>query len=481
MHLDVKPENILINNQDDLLLSDFGLATLLSEKDKRADIQGTVSYMSPEQLNGKPDFASDQYALGIMVYEWIGGSVPFTGRTITEVIEKHMKAPPPSLRAQVPTLPPAVEAVVMKALSKEIRDRFFSVNDFAQALEQAIVNTRSSGNVYPVNPQNIAAGFPGGGAAGNQLGGTPIRQTPQTPAVGPSPVPNQTPFLGFGGVPNPPMPQPPIPPAGSYPPPGQGPSIGGNSPGQYATPGQGSMAAGMQNEQMAPTIPAGQYATPGQGQYGVPGQGSMPGGMPHGQSPLRLPLPPDPQPIPGRGPFLDGVPPFFSGTFNDPNDGSRTINVNQRAFQGEASNSPIKNASEFMAQSMIGLKKIIQPTYERKPLILLFAGIVADMFACIFIGVWLGRGAGIDAGWLGFFFFLVGTAGAFYLLILSENAILKAFLSFLIAIIWGFFGYAFATIIGAGAFIAFLPDPNAMSVLFLFGSLGLHLYFTFKK
>lgn len=457
MHLDVKPENILINNRDELLLSDFGLATLLSEKDKQADVQGTVSYMSPEQLNGKPDFASDQYALGIMVYEWIGGSVPFTGRSITEVIEKHMKAPPPSLCAQVPTLPPAVEAVVMKALSKAIPDRFVSVNDFAQALEQAINKARSSSNVYPDNPQNIVAGFPGGGAGG-QFGGTPLRQTPPTPVVGPSPVPNQTPFLGFGGVPNPPTPQPQIPPAGSYP-----------------TPGQGSMPGGMQNGQMAPTVPA--------GQYGAPGQGPAPGGMPHGQGPLRLPLPPDPQPIPGRGPFLDGVPPFSSGTFNDPNDSSRTINVNQWAGpdRREVVNPPVNNVSEIMSQSMIGLKKIIQPTYQRKPLMLLFAGIVADVIACIFIGVWLGRAAGINSGWLGFFFFLVGSAGAFYLLILSENAILKAFLSFLIAIIWGFFGYAFATLIGAGAFIAFLPDPNTMSVLFLFGSLGLHLYFTFKR
>ena len=453
MHLDVKPENILINNRDELLLSDFGLATLLSEKDKQADVQGTVSYMSPEQLNGKPDFASDQYALGIMVYEWIGGSVPFTGRSITEVIEKHMKAPPPSLCARVPTLPPAVEAVVMKALSKAIPDRFVSVNDFAQALEQAIINAHSSGSVYPNNPQNIAAGFPGGGAGG-PFGGTPIRQTPPTPVVGPSPVPNQTPFLGFGGVPNPPMPQPQIPLTASYP-----------------TPGQGSLVGGMQNGQMAPTVPA--------GQYGVPGQGPTPGGILHGHGPLRLPLPPDPQPIPGRGPFLDGVPPFSSGTFNDPNDTSRTINVNQWAGpdRREVVNPPVNNVSELISQSMIGLKKIIQPTYQRKPLMLLFAGIVADVIACIFIGVWLGRAAGIDSGWLGFFFFLVGSAGAFYLLILSENAILKAFLSFLIAIIWGFFGYAFATIISAG----FLPDPNTMSVLFLFGSLGLHLYFTFKK
>ncbi len=474
MHLDVKPENILINSQDDLLLSDFGLATLLSEKDKKADVQGTVSYMSPEQLNGKPDFASDQYALGIMVYEWIGGSVPFTGHSITEVIEKHMKAPPPSLRAQIPTLPPAVEAVVMKALSKEIRDRFPSVNDFAQALEQAIVNTRGSGNDLPSYSAKHPRGVSGRSGRRNQLGGTPLRQTPPAPGIGASPVPNQTPFPGFGGVPNSPMPQPQIPPAGSYLPRGQG-----------ATP------AGMQNGQMAPTIPAGQYTAPGQsptpagmpygqmaptipaGQYAAPGQGSMPGG----QGPLRLPHPPDPQPIPGRGPFLDGVPPFSSGTFNDPDDGSRTINVNQHAFQRKTNNSPINNVSEFIEQSRLGLKNIIQPTYQRKPWPLLLAGMGADVIACIFIGVWLGRTSGIDSGYLSFFFFLIGAAGAFYLFIISENALLKVFLTFLIAIIWGFFGYAFATLINVG----FLPDQSTMSILFLFGSLGLHLFLTFKK
>ena len=151
MHLDVKPENILINGQNLLLLSDFGLATLLSEQDKTADIEGTLNYMSAEQLNGTPDFASDQYSLGIMVYEWICGSLPFTGQSIKEVVDKHLNEPPPSLRAQVAQLPYELETVVMKALSKKIQDRFSLVHEFAQTLEQAINNPGNFGNTFPNN------------------------------------------------------------------------------------------------------------------------------------------------------------------------------------------------------------------------------------------------------------------------------------------------------------------------------------------
>ena len=155
MHLDVKPENILINASDQLLLSDFGLATLVTDEEKKTDIQGTLSYMAPEQIRGRPDRASDQYSLGIMVYEWLCGSVPFVGQTIEEVMHKQQNEAPPSLRTQNAAISPQMEAVVLKALSKEVKDRFISVIDFAKDFEKAV--NESANGVQAPAPQ---AGHP---------------------------------------------------------------------------------------------------------------------------------------------------------------------------------------------------------------------------------------------------------------------------------------------------------------------------------
>ena len=97
---------------------------------------GTVPYMAPEQLQRKPRPASDQYALGIVAYEWLTGTRPFTGSEV-EIITQHLHTPPPSLREKVPTLPAAVEAVVLQALSKEPQERFLDLETFARALQEA--------------------------------------------------------------------------------------------------------------------------------------------------------------------------------------------------------------------------------------------------------------------------------------------------------------------------------------------------------
>lgn len=92
--------------------------------------------MAPEQMQEYPRPASDQYALAITVYEWLIGQRPFTG-TFTEIAIKHAMVSPPPLRDKRPTLPPAVEQVVLTALAKKPWDRFASVQSFASALEQA--------------------------------------------------------------------------------------------------------------------------------------------------------------------------------------------------------------------------------------------------------------------------------------------------------------------------------------------------------
>jgi serine/threonine protein kinase len=142
VHRDVKPENMLIDEDGTILLSDFGLVTFArsSGTQTTGDMRGTVIYMAPEQLHGKPRTASDQYALGIVVYEWLCGKRPFSG-SFAEIASQHILAAPPSLRAQVPDLPPAVERVVFTALEKHPADRFKNVSAFAQALHQASLST----------------------------------------------------------------------------------------------------------------------------------------------------------------------------------------------------------------------------------------------------------------------------------------------------------------------------------------------------
>lgn len=132
IHRDVKPENMLIGRNNEILLGDFGIAVNTYSLTTQLGI-GTIDYMAPEQSQGKASFASDQYSLGITVYEWLCGMPPFIGAA-KEIYIQHLMSPPPPLREKVSTLPQSVEDVVLRALSKEPQKRFASVQEFADAL-----------------------------------------------------------------------------------------------------------------------------------------------------------------------------------------------------------------------------------------------------------------------------------------------------------------------------------------------------------
>ena len=138
IHRDIKPENLLVGRNSEILLSDFGIAlvTQNSLSQHTQDLAGTIAYMAPEQIKGHPRPSSDQYALGIVVYEWLSGEQPFHG-SFTEIASKHDVIAPPPLREQIPALSPVVEQVVFTALAKDPKQRFATIQAFATALEQA--------------------------------------------------------------------------------------------------------------------------------------------------------------------------------------------------------------------------------------------------------------------------------------------------------------------------------------------------------
>jgi serine/threonine protein kinase len=135
IHRDVKPENMLLSKRNEVLLSDFGISIAVRTTIQQ-EVAGTAPYMAPEQIDGKPRIASDQYSLGIVVYEWLTGDKPFHGSFI-EVCSQHLRTAPPPLHTKVPAISPLVEQVVLTALAKEPEQRFGSVKAFARALEQA--------------------------------------------------------------------------------------------------------------------------------------------------------------------------------------------------------------------------------------------------------------------------------------------------------------------------------------------------------
>jgi predicted ATPase/serine/threonine protein kinase/DNA-binding CsgD family transcriptional regulator len=159
IHCDVKPENMLLGRREEVLLSDFGIATIAHSTGSLSAeaAMGTIAYMAPEQIQGHPRPASDQYALGVTAYEWLCGERPFSG-SFTELVTQHLWQPPPSLQDRAPAITPAVEQVVLRALAKDPKGRFATVAAFAAALEQA--NQEALLPAAPGSPGELSEAVP---------------------------------------------------------------------------------------------------------------------------------------------------------------------------------------------------------------------------------------------------------------------------------------------------------------------------------
>lgn len=172
VHRDVKPANVLTKVAPDgqwrMLLADFGIARGLDNTSQRTQVTGTFTYMAPEQFHGQFSPATDQYALAVMTFQLLAGRPPFEGE-LGAVMRGHMNEQPPSLRALNPAVPTGIEAVVMRALSKEPGQRFPSVMAFAQALQAGLRAQEGP----PTLPPDIVT--PVGPAAPRWLPGEPAK------------------------------------------------------------------------------------------------------------------------------------------------------------------------------------------------------------------------------------------------------------------------------------------------------------------
>src|SRR3954451_5297326 len=141
LHRDIKPANVMVEPGDVLTLTDFGIARAGEASHLTATrmVIGTPEYMSPEQARGDVvDKRSDLYALGVLMYETLGGRPPFTAASTPSLLYLHVHEPPPPLHQLRPDLPRALSDVVSKSLAKDPKDRFQSGREMVAAARLAL-------------------------------------------------------------------------------------------------------------------------------------------------------------------------------------------------------------------------------------------------------------------------------------------------------------------------------------------------------
>jgi eukaryotic-like serine/threonine-protein kinase len=211
VHRDVKPGNLLLDQDGDVRVADFGIAsaTGLHSLTLTGTVLGTAGYLAPEQARGeRATPASDRYALAVVAYELLTGRRPFESDSPTAEAAAHMQA-------EVPSISPQLDPVFRRALAKDPRDRFETASDFAAALREALEGGAATTRVLPAERRSVwplvaavvaAALLAGAGLAALFTGGDGQPQAGQTTSAGTTAA-------------NPPPPAPPPPPQPPPPPP----------------------------------------------------------------------------------------------------------------------------------------------------------------------------------------------------------------------------------------------------------------------
>lgn len=180
LHKHVQPATILLDNQQRVLLSNFGIDAIDRNTQQalvltKEAVRESLGYIAPEQIEGKAVPASDQYGLAVVIYEWLSGKLPFRG-SYAELAQQHRSAPPPSLYPNVPGISRAVEESLFIALAKDPARRYPSIAHFIKALQEA--QQRSAAPAFPV----VRSATP--------ASPSPVAQFPLPAMQGPRPVPS---------------------------------------------------------------------------------------------------------------------------------------------------------------------------------------------------------------------------------------------------------------------------------------------------
>ena len=167
IHRDIKPQNIMIQDDGRIKITDFGIAMALNatQLTQTNSVMGSVHYLPPEQASGKgTTVKSDIYSMGILMYELLTGTVPFKGDNAVEIALKHMKDKIPSIRKQNPAIPQSVENILLKATAKNPRNRYDTARemheDLVHCLDEEHANDKKVTFEYPENDLDITAPLP---------------------------------------------------------------------------------------------------------------------------------------------------------------------------------------------------------------------------------------------------------------------------------------------------------------------------------
>lgn len=151
IHRDLKPQNIMIKDDGQIKITDFGIAMALNatQLTQTNSVMGSVHYLPPEQASGKGStIKSDIYSMGIIFYELLTGSLPFRGDNAVEIALKHMRDPLPSVRDSNPAIPQSIENIIIKATAKNPKNRYDDVRSMHQDLLTALDDDRMNEEVY---------------------------------------------------------------------------------------------------------------------------------------------------------------------------------------------------------------------------------------------------------------------------------------------------------------------------------------------
>jgi serine/threonine-protein kinase len=177
IHRDIKPANIMLTKKGQAVLTDFGIAQLIGSTQATVSgaLMGTLSYMAPEQgLEGQCDARSDIYSLGIVLYEMLTGYTPFDADTPLAILMKHLNDPLPLPNKLDPGLPPSLEQIVLKALSKNPEDRYQSASEMAVALQGVAEKLSDETRQTVTPPEGFAPQVVFSGDSRQQIASRPV-------------------------------------------------------------------------------------------------------------------------------------------------------------------------------------------------------------------------------------------------------------------------------------------------------------------